>query len=144
MRESILTVMLFGFLALTSGNLGSAGEIYYKPPTKEVRLPDGRTVAVPELRTASDHGLGISGQIQESGVWITDVEERSPAAGVGLEMSDFIVSVNKRRIRTVQNWNQEMRKSGPLLLTIKSHRTGTTASHTVTLKNPTSRRKDKP
>jgi serine protease Do len=64
--------------------------------------------------------LGFKVQVAKSGLVVTEIDPSGPAADL-LEVGDVILEVNRRRVRTLRQWNEqlaELQAGGALLLRI--------------------------
>lgn len=129
MYRLLPAVLLMTWLS-TDATTSIAGNIKYDSPNTR------------ETLVGSDYGLGISGMIDpdSGGLLVREVEEKSRAAGIGLEAEDVIVAVNGRRIRTLNDWKQALSKrTGMIRLDIRARQTKRLVVRTVSLEGTKSR-----
>lgn len=130
MKRALVAMIWIGLLSADTW----AGEIMVIGAAPKTVRSGGRTYIVPGVDTTSDYGFGITGQIQKTdGLWVTEVEKGTDAAKLGLEASDWILSLNGQKV-TAQNWDQVMSKGGKIQFTIKDHRTEKLVKREVMIK----------
>ena len=95
----------------------------YVGGSKSVAVAAGTAeAAVAALAALSPDLAQRYGLTEKAGVVITDVDQGSPAAMVGLQEGDLIAEVNRKRVAKVAEFQSavaDARKDGSLLLLVK-------------------------
>ncbi|GAB2687478.1 DegQ family serine endoprotease [Aliiglaciecola aliphaticivorans] len=129
-----LAVTSFQELRAKIGTMGAGTEVELtilrkgKSRDIEVTLGDatGAVVAAREIHPALEGATLTNGKTARGndGVVISDIQNRSPAASIGLQDGDVIVGVNRARVTTVADLRRQMDESdGVIALNVQRGKT---------------------